>query len=257
LPALVPTTAPVAPTEPEIPDPAPAWDDWLARVTQVRAASRRAPAVVASGLEGTAPRLPADPGLAKGARSVELPAWTKGRYGTEVGRAVHAVLQRIDLATGAGLDQEAASAAVAEEVPDVALIASLARGALGSEAVRAAAASPHWREIYVGTRVGEVLVEGFVDLVYRTPDGLVVVDYKTDAVPGAALEARVAVYRPQLAAYARALADATGERIAGAVPVFLHPAGATDRHLSMEQLAELDLDELAARLRGGTRHERS
>jgi hypothetical protein len=231
-----------------IPPPAPAWDDWLGRTTQIRAASRRVPAVVASGLEGTAPRLPTDPGLAKGARSVELPAWTKGRYGTEVGRAVHAVLQRIDLATGAGLDEEAASAAVAEEVPDDDLIAALARAALRSDAVRAAAASQHWREIYVGTRVGELLVEGFVDLVYRSPDGLVVVDYKTDAVPGPALDSRVATYRPQLAAYARALSDATGEPIAGAVLVFLHPDGATDRHLSPQELAELDLEELAERV---------
>jgi ATP-dependent exoDNAse (exonuclease V) beta subunit len=245
LPALIPTTAMPPLVQASTPDPAPSWEDWLTRTTRIRAASRRAPAVVASGLEGTAPRLPADPGLAKGARSVELPAWTKGRYGTEVGRAVHSVLQHIDLTTGAGLDQRAAAEAAAEEVPDVALVASLARAALGSDAIRSAAASQHWREIYVGTRVGDLVVEGFIDLVYRSPDGLVIIDYKTDAVPGEALESRVAVYRPQLAAYARALADATGEPIAGAVLVFLHPDGAVDRHLSAQQLDQLDLEELA------------
>jgi ATP-dependent helicase/nuclease subunit A len=55
-------------------------------------------------------------------------------------------------------------------------------------------------------------VAGAVDLVYRAMDGvLVVVDYKTDAVADeAALEARVELYRPQLDAYATAVADAFG-----------------------------------------------
>ena len=44
-----------------------------------------------------------DPGLAKDGRDLELPPWNKGRYGTAIGRAVHAVLQTVDLATGAGL----------------------------------------------------------------------------------------------------------------------------------------------------------
>ncbi len=54
-------------------------------------------------------------------------------------------------------------------------------------------------------------VTGAVDLVAVDPGdgGLVVVDYKTDAVaPGAGVEERVARYRPQVAAYARALAQA-------------------------------------------------
>ena len=225
--------------------PAPDWDDWLAEITSVRAASRRSPAVTASGLEGTAPNLPADAGLAKGARTLELPAWTKGRYGSEVGRAVHAVLQHIDLATGEGVDDAAAAHAVAEEVPDVALVAALARAALTSPTIQAAAVAAHWRETYVGTKVGDLIVEGFIDLVYRGHDGLVIVDYKTDAVPGPAIERRVALYRPQMAAYAKALADATGEAVAGAVLVFLHPEGAVDHWLGIEELAELDLLALA------------
>ena len=43
-------------------------------------------------------------GAAKAARDVELPPWSKGRYGTAIGRAVHGVLQVVDLATGAGLE---------------------------------------------------------------------------------------------------------------------------------------------------------
>jgi ATP-dependent helicase/nuclease subunit A len=44
-------------------------------------------------------------GLAKQPRDLELPAWAKGRYGTALGRAVHAVLQTVDLTTGAGVDE--------------------------------------------------------------------------------------------------------------------------------------------------------
>jgi ATP-dependent helicase/nuclease subunit A len=39
-----------------------------------------------------------DPGLDKGAVDLDLPPWQRGRYGTAVGRAVHAVLQYCDLA---------------------------------------------------------------------------------------------------------------------------------------------------------------
>ena len=69
-----------------------------------------------------------DPGLAKEPRDLELPPWNKGRYGTAIGRAVHAVLQTVDLATGAGIDDAAAAQAAAEGVlGQEATIAALAR----------------------------------------------------------------------------------------------------------------------------------
>ena len=76
---------------------------------------------------------PVDPGLAKDARDLELPPWNKGRYGTAVGRAVHGVLQTVDLATGRGLDDAVAAQTLAEGVAQHAdLVAALARAALGS-----------------------------------------------------------------------------------------------------------------------------
>jgi ATP-dependent exoDNAse (exonuclease V) beta subunit len=73
------------------------------------------------------------------------------------------------------------------------------------------------RELPVTVPAGEesdalAFLAGAVDLVYRDPDGgLVVADYKTDAVADeAALAARVEVYRPQLEAYAGALTAAFG-----------------------------------------------
>ncbi len=45
-----------------------------------------------------------------------MPPWQKGRYGSAIGRAVHAVLQTVDLATGQGLAEAGAAQAAAEGV---------------------------------------------------------------------------------------------------------------------------------------------
>jgi RecB family exonuclease len=173
---------------------------------------------------------PDDPGLAKDARDLELPPWNKGRYGTAVGRAVHGVLQSVDLATGAGLAEAVAAQVLAEGVVEhTDVVVALARSALSSDVVRRAASRPHWRETYVGTVVGDRVLEGFIDLVYEDDDGLVIVDYKTDTVPLAALDRRVAYYRPQVAAYVTGLAAATGRPVARAVLLFLSPTGTVER----------------------------
>jgi ATP-dependent exoDNAse (exonuclease V) beta subunit len=181
--------------------------EWEARMTDARQASRRRSAQSASGLEGTGPDVAlqgSDPGAAKAPRDVELPPWSKGRYGTAIGRATHGVLQVVDLATGAGLDAAVSSQCLAEGVVEYAdVVTALVRSALSSEVVQRAAAREHWRESYVGTLQPDgTVLEGFVDLIYREDDGtLIIVDYKTDAIPAAALDARIAHYAPQLHTY--------------------------------------------------------
>jgi PD-(D/E)XK nuclease superfamily len=104
----------------------------------------------------------------------------------------------VDLTTGAGIDDAVAAQTLAEGVVEHAdLVLSLARAALDTDIVKHAAARPHWRETYTGTVIGDRVLEGIIDLLYRDDDGLVIVDYKTDAVPIAALSARVDYYRPQ------------------------------------------------------------
>ena len=159
-PSQMPLGAAPAGTEPS--PPSPAGDPAAATTRTGTAAShgsanaRPGPAAVsASQLEGSqhtaAPRPattdrlgePADPGLAKDARDLELPPWNKGRYGTAIGRAVHGVLQTVDLATGRGLDDAVAAQVLAEGVPQHAgIVAQLARAALGSPAVQHAAVTP-------------------------------------------------------------------------------------------------------------------
>ena len=233
---------------PSRPAPPPPLDQWAEeRATALRRASLP-PAVAATALGGDGAPDPGgepDPGLRKRPRDLDLPPWLKGRYGTAVGRAVHGVLQAVDLATGAGLDAAVAAQCEAEAVPDRAGdVRRLAAAALGSPTVREAAGSPHWREVYACTPLdGGRLLEGYVDLLYRGPDGLVVVDHKTSATSdGAELDARVEGYRHQGAAYALAVGRATGETVARVTFVFLTPDGAVERHLDR-------LDESMARIR--------
>ena len=187
-----------------------------------------------------------DPGLQKRPRDLDLPPWLKGRYGTAVGRAVHGVLQTIDLATGAGLDDAVAVQCQAEALPDRAdAVRELVLAALASPSVQEAAASPHWREVYACTPVGDRLLEGYVDLLYRSADGLVVVDHKTAATTDPTeLDRRVLGYRLQGAAYALAVAQATGEAVVRVTFVFLTPAGAEERHLTGLEAAIADVRRL-------------
>jgi ATP-dependent exoDNAse (exonuclease V) beta subunit len=161
----------------------------------------------------------------------EAPPWRRGRAGTSIGRAVHAVLQTIGLKNGDGEVEAARAQAVAEGIPGrEEEIALLVRNARQSKAVRAALASKrYWREVYVAAEVGGGTVEGFIDLLYESPEGLVVVDYKTDEVPGAAaIEAAMGRYSLQGAAYAVALEAALGRPVARCTFVFVRPRGEHD-----------------------------
>ena len=191
-----------------------------------------------------------DPGMDKDRSDSEQPPWSKGRYGTAIGRAVHGVLQDVDLATGQGLDALADRQAAAEGVSGRSrTVAGLARAALGTAVAREAASSQHWRELFVAAPFGERLVEGYVDLVYRGPEGLVVVDWKTDSLAGeGGVDAKLARYRLQGASYAAALEAVTGEEVARMVFVFLDRDGAVERELPDLHAAVEDAMAAAARL---------
>jgi len=197
---------------------------WVARREALLARASVPTSVAATSLTDAADALNEDE---------ERPPWRRGRAGTAIGRAVHAVLQTVDLATGEGLDVIARAQAFAEEVPDrEAEVRALAASVLAAPTVREAAHAgwPCWRELPVGAMVDGVLLEGFVDLLVRTPDGLVVVDYKTDRAPGDdELDARAAHYTPQGAAYALALQEVLHEPVVRCVFVFALPPVAAER----------------------------
>jgi ATP-dependent exoDNAse (exonuclease V) beta subunit len=231
------------------------FDEWRRQRDRALAASERPRTIAATALtDDGRPDAVHDPGLDKRPRDLDLPPWQKGRYGSAIGRAVHGVMQTVDLArpaggTGPDIDDAVAAQAAAEGViGHEAHIRALVHAALASPTVVEAAGRPHWRELYVGVPLaGGRTLEGYVDLLYRRPDGLVVADYKTGpAGVDADLDPLVERYRLQGAAYALAIGDATGDDVVDVVFVFVTPGGAVDRRLPDLASAVADVRRRAA-----------
>ena len=229
---FVPTRTGVQPPKRAVRQPLVERGEWAAKLSEAADVSRRRMVVSATALAREAAQA-TDPGLDKRARNLDLPPWLKGRYGTAIGRSVHGVLQVVDLATGDGLAQAAAAQAAAEGVDNRrSTVEQLARAGLESQAAKAASTAEHWREVWVAATVGDRLVEGYIDLLYRSASGLVVVDWKTDHVEGDDdIAAKLDRYRLQGAAYVAAIEAATGLTVERMAFVFLGEDGAIERDL--------------------------
>ena len=262
-PARVPRRheGPARPAAPAVPD----REAWAAARDAALAAASRPRVTSATAVAAAAPPSPAPieqlafgdvgasdarPGIAKEPRDLDLPPWIKGRYGTAVGRAVHGVLQMVDLAGDGGIDAIARAQAAAEGIDDQhEVVAALVASALRSPIVIEAATAEHWKELFVAAPVGDRLLEGYVDLLVRRPTGLVIVDYKTDHLRDASdIEQKVAQYGLQLASYAVAVEAATGEAVVDGVLVFCSPDGATE--VIVDDLATSMSDAIAVIERG-------
>ncbi len=234
------------------PEPLMPFADWAAERADALERASRPTTVSATALtdEG-APDVEEepDPGLDKRPRDLDLPPWLKGRYGTSVGRAVHGVLQTIDLAGGGDLDAAVAAQCEAEAVRDrESDVSRLVGFALTSSSVKEAAGGRHWREVYVCAPIGDRLLEGYIDLLYRDRTGLVVVDYKTSADSDPAeLARRVEGYRFQGASYALCARTTTGEAVGRVIFVFLTPSGAVELELPDLEAAMGEVGELLSR----------
>ena len=168
-------------------------------------------------------------------------AYRRGRAGSAIGRAVHAVLQLAALDTGSDIRALARTFAAVEGVPEwTDTVALSAEGARQSAAVQRALASTQlWRELFVAAPIEGRAVEGFVDLLFREEDDLVVVDYKTDdVVDDAAVERALTRYRPQAAAYALALEHTTGRRVRECIFVFTRRGNVIERSVAGAELDE-------------------
>ncbi|MBQ9980102.1 MAG: helicase-exonuclease AddAB subunit AddA [Oscillospiraceae bacterium] len=205
--------------------------DW---VYPHRAASRTASKITPSALEGKWER-PEDAAPLPGQ---ELPnVWQKpaflqsaGLTAAQRGTALHAVMQYIDFekCTHAGAVSEEIRRLVAMEfiteaqaaAADVEKILDFIRSPIGKKAL---AGNPvrefkfsvlmeaeRWFE---GVEGEKILLQGMIDLYYKTDGGLGILDFKTDRVlPGGEQEA-AEKYRGQLEAYAAALERITGEKV--------------------------------------------
>jgi ATP-dependent helicase/nuclease subunit A len=166
-----------------------------------------------------------------------------GRGGSSLGRAVHSVLQSIDLATGAGLEDFSRAQAAAEGIAGQwQEVARLAGNGLRSDTVRLAVESGSCRrEVFVSAMVEGRLLEGIMDIVFEENGGLVIADYKTDAVDNEAeLLGKKDVYELQAGLYALIAQEATAKPVRRVVLLFLR---------SKKEIAPADMQRLIAEAR--------
>ncbi len=147
----------------------------------------------------------------------------------ERGTAFHAVMQHVPLSpelteetireTLRRLEERELLTAEQRESVDTALLFRFFAGELGKRLLRAERV---YREVpfTYGLPAGEVypdaddaarsetvLLQGVIDCLFEEKDGLVLLDYKTDAIYGNRLEQRVDAYRLQIRLYARAIEE--------------------------------------------------
>jgi len=149
--------------------------------------------------------------------------YRKGRGGTSLGRAVHSVLQSIDLATGEGLEGISRAQAAAEGIPHLwEDVAKMVGNALRTSVVRRAVASDrYYRELFAVMPLGDIMIEGYIDLLFEEEDGIVIADYKTDVLGDEIEKERMNQYNLQAAAYALAVSEVTNKTVKEVVLLFI------------------------------------
>ena len=160
------------------------------------------------------------------------------RSGASLGSAVHRALEIVDLALATPATVRRAATAACAELGIRSLenkVSARVFAALASPILQKAARSRHWKEVPIVAFLDGRIVEGFIDLVIDGEGGLVVVDYKTDAVRTAAdVESKIAHYTPQLRAYARAVSVATDRPVDRALLLFCGPEHAQPAEISLD-----------------------
>ncbi|MGA8296247.1 MAG: UvrD-helicase domain-containing protein [Acidimicrobiales bacterium] len=177
--------------------------------------------------------------------------WRRARGATAIGRAVHGVLQRVDLRDRRGVDELVVSETIRNDCVETKdTVRALVDAALSSDELRrAAAATRSWRELPVSVPIADGVLDGVIDLAYEEDERLIVVDYKTDTLlDEEALRRRCAEYRPQAGAYALALASVLGRPIGRFVFLFLRaPGGVRALEVADLEAATSDATEAAER----------
>jgi len=157
-------------------------------------------------------------------RDDESEPWLRGRGGTQRGRAVHAAIQSLPLdADDALIEAFSRAQAVAEAIPQHAdEVAHLVRWVLRSSQAmrRAQEASRALREVPFAVEKGGIVLEGFVDLLIETSDGIEIVDWKTDQIQAAEVPARLEQYSLQAGLYVVGIESATGRPVTRVTYVF-------------------------------------
>ena len=136
---------------------------------------------------------------------------------------MHGVLQFADLEHGTDIDRLAEAQCAAEGILGVSSHGRRPRplGAGGADRPRRTREHEHHRELFVAAEIDGRVLEGYIDLLVRTPDGLRhrrLQDRPVDRHRRRRDE-RIARYRRQLAAYGVAIERVLGEPVVGGVLV--------------------------------------
>jgi ATP-dependent exoDNAse (exonuclease V) beta subunit len=162
-----------------------------------------------------------EPASAEARKSPDPDPAEDGEHGVEWGTVIHLLLQVAmenpegdlqGLARTALVEQglDGNSAEIAVETVNSVMKADIWRRAVASR--RRLAEVPF--EILLESEAPvPVLVRGSIDLVFEEPEGWVIVDYKTDRVPGGKPDAPVEKYAPQVRLYADSWERITGEKV--------------------------------------------
>jgi len=174
---------------------------------------------------------------------------TEQTDGRTIGTATHLVLSQLDLAKP--ITTEAAKRLTDKLVADGAVIWSVASQIDAESIVRFfetelgrtaldknnsvwrewpftfAVPASQWNETYRQTKNSKlktndyIIIQGIIDLLIKTPKGLLVVDFKTDDICPDEVPRRAELYRPQVALYAQAAEAITGQNVLSKLLYFL------------------------------------
>jgi ATP-dependent helicase/nuclease subunit A len=156
--------------------------------------------------------------IAEGIDTEAILAFFESKLGTLVCDKRNTVWQEWPFTFGLTAGQSPGGSVKAEGLGDgpASLVASHRQASLDDATLR----NPQSKEV--------VVVQGLIDLLVRTPEGLLVIDFKTDHVFGEDVRKRAEVYRGQLELYARAAADICRERVLERWLYFLAPRQAVE-----------------------------
>jgi ATP-dependent exoDNAse (exonuclease V) beta subunit len=157
-------------------------------------------------------------------RQDETEPWARGRGSTRLGRAVHAAIQSLALdADAASIAAHARAQSVAEAIPDrQADVERLVTSALASEAAGRARETRALREVPFAVQRDGAVVEGFIDMLIDGPDGLEIVDWKTDRISAGQVPERLREYELQAGLYVAGIEAATSRQVTRITYVFVH-----------------------------------
>ena len=206
-------------------------------------ADRAATASVTSLVKKAGPISPSISESQSSDRELSPPIFLAGQIppnAADIGTATHAVLENFDFAEREvsiqnQIDKMVAARRLKKELADIVdqdAIAWFLSSEVG-QLLRENAAVLH-RELpvyYASTPdaakstdpLDQQMVRGRIDLLVPTPEGWMIVDYKTDRVVGEALDQRTELYAGQLHEYRGAIQKITGKPVVESALIFLHP----------------------------------